>query len=151
MNRVGVPSTRPEGRPLSTSRWIRSSTVLLARSRSNAATSKPQLGGVPAQVAVLAPSAGGTAARACPRTGHAAQRPQPRPPRRGRAGECGSAGMPEREPHVPPELLFDLLDRIERLPRVRALVIAELDDQATGGRTADVIDFLVQRRQGQLA
>jgi hypothetical protein len=59
--------------------------------------------------------------------------------------------MPEREPHVPAELLFDLLDRMKRLPRVRALVIAVLDDQAAGGRAADVIGFLVQRRQGQLA
>jgi hypothetical protein len=55
--------------------------------------------------------------------------------------------MPEREPHVPGELPFDLLDRVERLPRVRALVIAVLEDQTAGGRTADVIDFLIQRRQ----
>src|SRR6266702_5537521 len=87
-----------------------------------------------------APSAGGIAARACPRTGPAAQRPQPRPPRRGRAGECRSMGMPEREPHLPAELLFDHLERIAGLPRVRAIVIAVLDDQAAGGRTADVID-----------
>jgi hypothetical protein len=33
------------------------------------------------------------------------------------------------------------------LPRVRALVIAVLDDQTAGGRTPDVIDFLIQRRQ----
>src|SRR2546421_11836738 len=59
--------------------------------------------------------------------------------------------MPEREPHVPAELPFDLLDRVERLPRVRALVIAVLDDQAAGGRTPDVIDFLIRRRQAQRA
>jgi hypothetical protein len=59
--------------------------------------------------------------------------------------------MPEREPHVPSKLLFYLLDRVERLPRVRALVIAVLDDQAAGGRAADVIDLLIQRRQGELA
>jgi hypothetical protein len=58
--------------------------------------------------------------------------------------------MPEREPHVPAQLLFDLLDRVECLPRVRALVIAVLDDQAAGGRAANMIGFLVQRRQGQL-
>jgi hypothetical protein len=52
---------------------------------------------------------------------------------------------------VPGELLFDLLDRVERLPRVRALVIAVLDDQVAGGRAADVIGFLVRRRQGQPA
>jgi hypothetical protein len=55
--------------------------------------------------------------------------------------------MPECEPHVPAELLLDSLDRVEGLPRVRALVIAVLDDQAPGGRPADVIDLLVQRRQ----
>jgi hypothetical protein len=49
------------------------------------------------------------------------------------------------------ELLFGLLDRVEGLPRVRALVIAVLDNHATGGRAADVIDLLIQRRQGQLA
>ena len=46
---------------------------------------------------------------------------------------------------------FDSLDRVERLPRVRALVIAVLDDQVAGGRAADMIDLLIQRRQGQLA
>ena len=67
--------------------------------------------------------------------------------RRGaRPRRMNSVGVPEREPHVPPELLFDLLDRVERLPRVRALVIAVLEDQAAGGRTSDVIDVLVQRR-----
>ena len=59
--------------------------------------------------------------------------------------------MAEREPHVPAELLFDSLDRVEGLPRVRALVIAVLDNQVAGGRAADVIDLLIQRRQGQLA
>ncbi len=41
MNRVGVPSTWPEARPLSTSRRIRSATAMLARSQSNAPTSRP--------------------------------------------------------------------------------------------------------------
>ena len=63
----------------------------------------------------------------------------------------GQREMPEREPHVPAKLTFDLLDRVEGLPRVRALVIAVLDDQAAGGRAADMIDLLIQRRQGQLA
>jgi hypothetical protein len=58
--------------------------------------------------------------------------------------------MPEREPHVPAKLAFDLLDRTERLTRVWALVIAILDDQVACGRAADMIDFLVQRRQCQL-
>ena len=63
--------------------------------------------------------------------------PEPALPRgglsRGRCGEgvrmdAGQREMPEREPHVPVESLFDLLDRVECLPRVGALVIAVLDD-----------------------
>jgi hypothetical protein len=65
--------------------------------------------------------------------------------------DAGQREMPEREPQVPGELLLDLLDRVERLPRVRALVVAVLDDQRPGGRAADVIDVLIQRRQGELA
>jgi hypothetical protein len=61
--------------------------------------------------------------------------------------DAGQREVPEREPHVPAELAFDLLDRVERLPRVRALVVAVLEDQAAGGRAADVIGFLVQWRQ----
>jgi hypothetical protein len=57
-----------------------------------------------------------------------------------------SVGVPEREPLVPAQAPPGLLDRVERLPRVRALVIAVLGDQAAGGRTPDVIDFLIQRR-----
>jgi len=49
------------------------------------------------------------------------------------------------------KLAFDQLDRVERLPRVRALVIIVLEDQAAGGCAANMIGFLVQRRQGQLA
>jgi hypothetical protein len=52
MNRVGVPNTWPEARPLSTSWRIRSATAMLARSRSNTATSRLELGGVPEQIAV---------------------------------------------------------------------------------------------------
>src|SRR5262249_60139870 len=48
-------------------------------------------------------------------------------------GDAGQREMAEREPHVPAELLFDLLDRVEGLPRVWALVVAVLEDQAAGG------------------
>src|SRR5260370_12616538 len=51
MNRVGVPSTWPEARPLSTSRWIRygrAGPVAVEGSYVRA-----ELGGVPSQVAVL--------------------------------------------------------------------------------------------------
>jgi hypothetical protein len=41
--------------------------------------------------------------------------------------------MPEREPHVPAKLLFGLFDRVERLPRVRAFVVAVFDDQRPAG------------------
>src|SRR6516164_9691823 len=89
------------------------------------------------------PSAGGTAARACPRTGLG----------RGRCGEgvrvdAGQREVPEREPQVPAELVFGLLDRAVRLPGVRALVIAVLQDQAARGRAADMVDLLIQRGQG---
>ena len=57
--------------------------------------------------------------------------------------------MPEREPHLPAELLSDVLDRVERLPRIRALVIAYSRISGRAGECADVIDLLVQRRQGQ--
>ena len=65
--------------------------------------------------------------------------------------DAGQREMPEREPDVPAELALDQLDRVERLPRVRALVITVLEDQAAGGCAANMIGFLVQRRQGQLA
>jgi len=65
--------------------------------------------------------------------------------------DAGQGEMPEGEPHVPVELLSDLLDRMERLPRVLALVVAILDDQGPGTRTTDVIDFLIQRLRAQLA
>jgi hypothetical protein len=74
----------------------------------------------------------------------------------GRGGEgvrvdAGQREVAEGEPHVPVQLPFGHLDRVEGLPRVGALVIAVLDDQAATGQAADVIDLFVQRRQGQLA
>jgi hypothetical protein len=111
-----------------------------------------ELGGVAAQVAVLE----------CllPGEQQLVHVPEPALRRgglgRGRRGQgvrvdAGQREMPEREPDGPAELPFDLLDRAERLPGVRALVIPVLDDQAAGGRAADVIDVLIQRGQGQLA
>jgi hypothetical protein len=57
-------------------------------------------------------------------------------------------GRPDFDPRawmaqLPPMDLFGAL--------LWALVIAVLDDQVAGGRAANVIDYLVQRRQGQLA
>jgi len=109
-----------------------------------------ELSGVPVQVAVLE--------RLLPVEQQLVHVPEPPLQRsgRGRRGQsvrvnAGQRKMPEREPHVPAELAFDLLDRVERLPRVRALIIAVLDNQAAGGRAANMIDLLIQRRQGQLA
>jgi hypothetical protein len=111
-----------------------------------------ELGGVPAQVAVFE--------RLLPVEQQLVHVPEPALPGgglgRGRGGEgvrvdAGQRKVPVREPQVPAQLLAGLLDRVERLPRVRALVIAVLEDQAAGGRAADVIGVLVQRRQGQLA
>jgi hypothetical protein len=71
------------------------------------------------------------------------------------AEACGwmsvSGKMTECEPQIPAELPVDLLDRVERLPRVRALVVAVLEDQWAGGRAANVIDFFINWEQGQLA
>jgi hypothetical protein len=63
---------------------------------------------------------------------------------RGRRGErvrvnTGQREMPEREPHVPAEQLAGQLDRVERLPRVRVLVVAVLEDHTADRRAPDVI------------
>ena len=64
--------------------------------------------------------------------------------------DAGQREVPEREPQVPAELVSGLLDRAGRLPGVRALVVAVLEDQVAGGRAADMVDVLLQRRQCQL-
>jgi hypothetical protein len=51
-----------------------------------------------------------------------------------------SVGVPEREPHVPVQAPPGLLGRVERLPRVRALVIAVLGDQAAVKRSLIAYD-----------
>ena len=53
--------------------------------------------------------------------------------------------MAEREAQVTVQPALDEPDLLERQPRVRALVVAVLDDQATGRRAADVVDRTVQR------
>ena len=152
MNRVGVPSTWPEARPL-----LNVALDPLQHRRASPVAVEgryvqPELGGVPAQVAVFE--------RLLAVEQQLVHVPEPALPGSGlgRAGRgegvrvnLGQREMPEREPHVPAELPFDLLDRVVRLPRVRALVIAVLDDQTADGRTPDVIDFLIWWRQGQLA
>jgi hypothetical protein len=61
-----------------------------------------------------------------------------------------SGEMPEGEPHTLAQFCLDVLDRPKRLPRVRALEIAVLDNQATRSCAADVIHRLVDRFLGRL-
>src|SRR6478609_711083 len=48
--------------------------------------------------------------------------------------------VPEAEPNVSTAKRFDTLDLTERPARVRALVVAVLDDQRSGGRAAHMVD-----------
>ena len=57
----------------------------------------------------------------------------------------GEREMPEGEADTRAELLLDAFDFSERSPRVRAFVVAVLEDDTADCRTADVIDFLVKR------
>jgi hypothetical protein len=57
----------------------------------------------------------------------------------------GQREIPEREPYCVAQLFLHEFDRPERLPRVRALVVAVLQDHPAPGRAADVIDRLVHR------
>src|SRR6185436_14960043 len=52
--------------------------------------------------------------------------------------------MPESEADIAHSLL-DVFDLSKRSPRIRAFVIAVLDDQTTRRRAADVIDLVVER------
>ena len=54
--------------------------------------------------------------------------------------DLGQRKVPEREPDPLAQLRLDALDRAVRLARVRTLVVAVLDDQPRGRRTAYVID-----------
>jgi hypothetical protein len=54
------------------------------------------------------------------------------------------------EPDTAAQFLLDAFDRPERLPRIRALVVAVLEDQPPRGRAADVVNRLVDRLQGRL-
>jgi hypothetical protein len=53
--------------------------------------------------------------------------------------------MPEGEPNTFAELAPEAFDLPERLPRVRAFVVAVLEDDMSGSRTADVIDLFIKR------
>jgi hypothetical protein len=57
----------------------------------------------------------------------------------------GQREMPEGEVDTVRLFCLDASDRPVRLARIRAFVIAVLDDQTTSGRSANVIDALVHR------
>jgi hypothetical protein len=57
--------------------------------------------------------------------------------------DLGQREVPEREPDAAAQLFFDALDLAERLARVRAFVVAVLDDQAPVASAPDVVDRLV--------
>ena len=52
--------------------------------------------------------------------------------------------MAERETELPAPLCLDLLDGTERLPRIRALVVAVLDDHMRTRWPADVVNRLIE-------
>jgi len=61
--------------------------------------------------------------------------------------DLGEREMPEGEANTLGQLVLDTFDLPERSPRVRAFVVAVLEDDPPTDRTADVIDVLVQRLQ----
>src|SRR5580704_14350054 len=65
--------------------------------------------------------------------------------------DAGQREMPEREPHTAIELCFYAHDRPVRLARVRAFVVAVLENPRTRGPSSDVVDAVVHRRQDRLA
>jgi hypothetical protein len=55
--------------------------------------------------------------------------------------------VPEGEADLPGELLLDALDLPKRLSRIRAFVVAVLEDEASGRRAANMVDPLLERFQ----
>src|SRR4051794_2013019 len=62
--------------------------------------------------------------------------------------DLGQREVAEGEANAGGQSLFDAFDLSKGPARVRAFVVAVLDDQATGGRATDVIDPLVKRLHG---
>jgi hypothetical protein len=98
---------------------------------------------------------------------HLRSRAFPVPPVRSRASSCESSSPVSskskirpfsailsrwvvEEPDTAAQFLLDAFDRPERLSRIRALVVAVLEDQPPRGRAADVVNRLVDRLQGRL-
>src|SRR6201989_2328525 len=61
--------------------------------------------------------------------------------------DLGEREIPEGEANTLAQLVLDTFDLPKRSPRVRAFVVAVLEDDPPARRTADVIDVLVQRLQ----
>jgi hypothetical protein len=125
--------------------------AVLARSRSNAATSRPSW----AAYTRRSPSSSAfwrwNSSSCISQNPSCRAGPRPLWRRRGRAGGCRSGGnggtrtAHSRRAAVRPA-------RPHGWPAAStALVIAVLEDHMAGWRTADVIDFLIQRRRGRLA
>jgi hypothetical protein len=85
----------------------------------------------------------------------------PEPVLEGGSLGCGSRGqgvrvdpgqreMLESEPDPFPQFPPGAFNRLGRLPRVRAFVVAVLDDKTTRGRAAGMINGLINRLQGRL-
>jgi hypothetical protein len=96
-----------------------------------------------------------TSSSSAPPGGERASRASPESPlggrgfRRQRRGErvrmaLGQRKVAERETELPAPLCLDLLDRAERVPRMRALVVAVLDDHMRTRWAADVVDRLIE-------
>jgi hypothetical protein len=98
---------------------------------------------------------------------HLCSRAFPVPPVRSRASSCESSSPVSskskirpfsailsrwvvEEPDTAAQFLLDAFDRPERLSRIRALVVAVLQDQPSGGRAADVVNRLIDRLHGRL-
>ena len=145
MKRVGVPRTAPDAMPLSTSRRIPedagAGSVVV-----EACGVEPELGGIPLQIVF----------GECELVMKEQLVHVPEPVLECRCLGCGRHGegvrvdlgereMPEGEADTRAELSLDAFDFSERSPRVRAFVVAVLEDDTADCRTADVIDFLVKR------
>jgi hypothetical protein len=64
--------------------------------------------------------------------------------------DLGQRKVPEGEADAIAQSCLDALDFSERFARVRAFVVAVLDDEAAGRRAADVIDDVIERFHGDL-
>ena len=142
-----MPRTSAEASPLSTSRRMRRLTSGPTRSSSKRATSTELLGVLQEIVVferllrvkeklVHGPEA--ALQRGCLGGGRRSERVRMK---------LDEREVPEGETNAPAQFLLDVFDRPKRLPGVRALVVAVLENQTSDRRPANVVDFLLQYRQ----